>query len=886
MNSADPRGKSSRYLQKTSLRFKKEKFEFVHTQFIIDEHYVGEPPRVQVGFMNLNDNIDEKFLRKEISKVGHIRTLEIVRHPQTRRHLGLAKVQFEDPTSATKCVELYDCHTLMGKQLSVFLDVRFARIEEEKMRLMNPEPKARNNIAQPPKPLNPLPPIHPLTQLPYPPIQIPSPMQQDMAKSINRSSHTSLSLDDRLAKLGLKQTGVYPPIPQQVYPIQERNTTLQQYHQNHMISRQERKVEVHALPNQNSYEEDEKAWNPDSKPMKEEIKEAIKEEIKEEINLTDEQIVEEVMPYCEDRFLKDLRRNLLTTLQRRLIQTFGYPHINQAQERHKMERDRQALEKLREEQENKNKERERLAMMQASNRVKERKYVGREVAESSVRQKVGVVRMRRENVIQNNVQGKKPASGMFSRINRSAALYESKEQEDRQRSVGSLSDSSSRHSRSPDRFTSSSSDTSRSSSPDSSVSSSSLSSDVSSRRSSHSSYSSIHSLKTEKTHRFKNENLDIAEQLKPTEAIEKVAAEALLEFSSQNHSVERSVPKVETKKRKKKITEQEKQLNKKFKADEKKEEKKDSTKLEAPKPVIFPPRSAEMVARMYSSLDIDAEDKEYLHKYHDNYKQERRTPDEGVGVVFSSDAADLHLKILKDDETMAELAKGCHPKWWNGCSRCSMIEISDKGKIDETTVDEDLQKAAIKSHVIQAANSTRRDQRNDQRRIAALNPEIDPSFLKQLTSNTLQMRAKNLRFSRSKIHKWGLFACEKIANGDAVIEYVGEKIRPSVADHREKIVYTNLPTHDGSSYFFRVDSDVIDATLKGNKARFINHSCNPNCIAKVIKHENGTNSIVIYAKQTINEDEEITYDYKFPREETGEKILCRCKAINCQKYLN
>lgn len=150
----------------------------------------------------------------------------------------------------------------------------------------------------------------------------------------------------------------------------------------------------------------------------------------------------------------------------------------------------------------------------------------------------------------------------------------------------------------------------------------------------------------------------------------------------------------------------------------------------------------------------------------------------------------------------------------------------------------------------------------------------------------MQMRAKNLRFSRSKIHKWGLFACEKIGTGDAVIEYVGEKIRPSVADHREKIVYTNLATHDGSSYFFRVDYDVIDATLKGNKARFINHSCNPNCIAKVIRHDNGSNSIVIYAKQPIQEDEEITYDYKFPVEETEEKIRCNCKAPNCKKYLN
>ena len=178
------------------------------------------------------------------------------------------------------------------------------------------------------------------------------------------------------------------------------------------------------------------------------------------------------------------------------------------------------------------------------------------------------------------------------------------------------------------------------------------------------------------------------------------------------------------------------------------------------------------------------------------------------------------------------------------------------------------------------------------------------------------MRAKNLRFSRSKIHKWGLFACEKIANGEAVIEYVGEKIRPSVADFREKVTYPNLNFHDGSSYFFRIDSDVIDATLKGNKARFINHSCNvsqsiirslfklfsvlkplltfhlaslqPNCLAKVIRHDNGNPAIVIYAKQPIDEDEEITYDYKFPREEVPEmdKIHCNCRAPNCQKFLN
>lgn len=57
-----------------------------------------------------------------------------------------------------------------------------------------------------------------------------------------------------------------------------------------------------------------------------------------------------------------------------------------------------------------------------------------------------------------------------------------------------------------------------------------------------------------------------------------------------------------------------------------------------------------------------------------------------------------------------------------------------------------------------------------------------------------------------------------------VIEYVGQMIRPSVADHREK-KYNEMGI--GSSYLFRVDLEtIIDATKVGNLARFINHSCN------------------------------------------------------------
>lgn len=89
--------------------------------------------------------------------------------------------------------------------------------------------------------------------------------------------------------------------------------------------------------------------------------------------------------------------------------------------------------------------------------------------------------------------------------------------------------------------------------------------------------------------------------------------------------------------------------------------------------------------------------------------------------------------------------------------------------------------------------------------------------------NQLKVRKKQLRFAKSPIHDWGLFAMEKVDANDMVIEYIGEVIRQKVADHREKR-YERMGI--GSSYLFRVDDDtVIDATKMGNIARFINHCC-------------------------------------------------------------
>jgi len=144
-----------------------------------------------------------------------------------------------------------------------------------------------------------------------------------------------------------------------------------------------------------------------------------------------------------------------------------------------------------------------------------------------------------------------------------------------------------------------------------------------------------------------------------------------------------------------------------------------------------------------------------------------------------------------------------------------------------------------------------------------------------------QFRRKQLTFGKSAIHDWGLFAQEDIGADEMVIEYVGEVIRPHLSDLRENS-YEKLGIR--SSYLFRIDQDsVVDATKCGSLSRFINHSCEPNCYAKIIMIE-GEKKIVIYSKQPIASGEEITYDYKFPVED--EKIPCLCGAKSCRKYLN
>ena len=121
-----------------------------------------------------------------------------------------------------------------------------------------------------------------------------------------------------------------------------------------------------------------------------------------------------------------------------------------------------------------------------------------------------------------------------------------------------------------------------------------------------------------------------------------------------------------------------------------------------------------------------------------------------------------------------------------------------------------------------------------------------------------------------------------------------QAMRNSVADKKEKVYEEGaFKGQGGDCYMFRLDGEcVLDATLRGNVARFINHCCTPNCYSKVVPEPEADpyvpgsvrGHIVIFAARDIEADEEITYDYKFPVE--AAKIACHCGAPRCLGVMN
>ncbi|KAE8056326.1 hypothetical protein FH972_013108 [Carpinus fangiana] len=146
---------------------------------------------------------------------------------------------------------------------------------------------------------------------------------------------------------------------------------------------------------------------------------------------------------------------------------------------------------------------------------------------------------------------------------------------------------------------------------------------------------------------------------------------------------------------------------------------------------------------------------------------------------------------------------------------------------------------------------------------------------------------KNLVVYKSGIHALGLYTSRFISRGEMVVEYVGEIVGLRVADKRENEYQSGRKLqYKSACYFFRIDKEhIIDATRKGGIARFVNHSCLPNCVAKVISVRT-EKKVVFFAERDIFPGEEITYDYHFNHEDEGKKIPCFCNSKNCRRYLN
>ena len=125
---------------------------------------------------------------------------------------------------------------------------------------------------------------------------------------------------------------------------------------------------------------------------------------------------------------------------------------------------------------------------------------------------------------------------------------------------------------------------------------------------------------------------------------------------------------------------------------------------------------------------------------------------------------------------------------------------------------------------------------------------------------------------RSRIQGWGVYAAQTIPKNTRVIDYAGEKISNQESLKRERRYLRR-----GHIWCFKLTTrTVIDAGVGGNMARYINHSCRPNCYIEISK-----GVIWIRASRTIRKGEELTYHYNTD----GEGLIpCQCRP-GCQGLL-
>lgn len=139
-----------------------------------------------------------------------------------------------------------------------------------------------------------------------------------------------------------------------------------------------------------------------------------------------------------------------------------------------------------------------------------------------------------------------------------------------------------------------------------------------------------------------------------------------------------------------------------------------------------------------------------------------------------------------------------------------------------------------------------------------------------------------IKIKESAIHHKGVFAEKDILKGTKIIEYIGEKITKEESEKRadEQLEKAKKNPNEGEVYIFELNDEYdIDGNVPENDAKYINHSCNPNC-----EIENDGSHIWIVAKRDIKKGEELFYNYGYDLE-NFEDTPCRCGAENCIGYI-
>lgn len=149
-----------------------------------------------------------------------------------------------------------------------------------------------------------------------------------------------------------------------------------------------------------------------------------------------------------------------------------------------------------------------------------------------------------------------------------------------------------------------------------------------------------------------------------------------------------------------------------------------------------------------------------------------------------------------------------------------------------------------------------------------MSESIDPQFPAGIS---IPEPTKHLYFERSHIHGLGAFAAIAIPKGTRIIEYVGERIDKSESLRRQE---------DNNQCVFYLDKEYdLDGNVDWNPARFVNHSCSPNCDAECIDGR-----IWIVARRAIAAHEEITFNYGYDLTDYWD-YPCRCGSRECVGYI-